>query len=190
MTMNKLVFNIASVAKFKILCLFALVVLAGVNNEAWGQDYTSQAPGDWNADDTWTQSGYPTANKSVSISHNVTLNVDYSTNKNFVINNGGAINVAGGCTLEVKSEESGGGNFEIQGNTTIDGVEGSYGTAIFHHKIKGNSKTLTTNIDVIADRGVNKSDATNPYDFSYVFDNLNLVVNKNTFTNNRTNLNG
>ena len=41
--MKKLVFNIASVAKFKILCLFALLVLTWVNNEALAW-WTSKKP--------------------------------------------------------------------------------------------------------------------------------------------------
>ena len=60
--MKKLVFNIASVAKFKILCLFALVVLTGVNGEVWGQQNTSfvsQSNGDgvWTTKDNWANNG-------------------------------------------------------------------------------------------------------------------------------------
>ena len=51
--------NIVSAIRVKVLCLAALSLFVGANNEVWGQKnstFTSNSDGDWNNPSIWTQS--------------------------------------------------------------------------------------------------------------------------------------
>jgi cytoskeletal protein CcmA (bactofilin family) len=173
--MKKLVLNMGTVAKIRVLGFAVLSIILGSSELAWGQDYSSVVDGDWEEATTWGGST-PTENKSIAINNKVTLNSNY-TALGVTINSGGQLTIKEGYTLTAES----GANFAILDNVTIDGD----GTIIIKHKIKGNSKTLTTNANVFAEKGINGTNT----NFSWAFDNLSkLIVNKNTFTNNRDNI--
>ena len=203
--MKRLIINFgisAASKKFRTLALLALTLVVGVNNEAWGQNYTSKNNGNWDVDNTWTQSGYPTSDKKVTISHNVTLNVNYTTTKELIINTNGILNVVNGdLTMsgsalssygriniaEGKNVTVGiGSNLNLYSDVTIDGYGGGYGTLILNHKIKSNNNTvrkLYTYVDVFAEKGTKTENGCTNH--NWTFQNISLFVKKNTFTNNR-----
>ena len=60
--MKKLVLNMGTVAKIRVLCLLGVLVLVGVNGEAWGQQNTSfvsqsNGDGEWTTKDNWANNG-------------------------------------------------------------------------------------------------------------------------------------
>ena len=203
--MKRLIINFgisAASKKFRALALLVLTLVAGVNNEARGQNYTSKNNGNWDVDNTWTQSGYPTSDKKVTISHNVTLNVNYTTTKELIINTNGILNVVNGdLTMsgsalssygriniaEGKNVTVGiGSNLNLYSDVTIDGYGGGYGILILNHKIKSNNNTvrkLYTYVDVFAEKGTKTENGCTNH--NWTFQNISLFVKKNTFTNNR-----
>ena len=177
--MKKLVSNMANLAstiRIKALCLVALTILV---NGAWGQTFTSDKDGDWESDLTWEGGTQPSDGSAIVIKNKVTLNSDYTAVG--LTFNSGKLNIKEGCTLTAEN----GGNIVFSATETIiDGVDDGYGTLVLKHKIKGNSKTLTTYANVVFEKGINGGDQ----NFSWVVDDgPNINVNKGTFTNNRCN---
>ena len=113
--MKKLVLNMGTVAKIRVLGFAVLSIILGSSELAWGQDYSSVVDGDWEEATTWGGST-PTENKSIAINNKVTLNSNY-TALGVTINSGGQLTIKEGYTLTAES----GANFAILDNVTIDG---------------------------------------------------------------------
>ncbi len=177
----------ATMAKIRVFGLLALVLVFGVNNEAWGQwgtesqyNFRSKTNGTWEESTSWrveyndTQGTTPGSSNrngghSVCIdSYEITMNSTptYPV-KRMHIRNSGAFIINGALTITPSNTNK--DDFAIYD----DDVELSgTGSLTINGKINGNNKTLTTIMSV----SVN-----NNYDYS----NLFLEVSGGTFTSNR-----
>ena len=206
--MKRLVSNIAAVAKARVLCLLGLALVVGVNNEAWGANYTAYRGGNWNNPKVWdwwnglfgstsypngdrdivTIDGYEiTVNETTAISHLI-----LSSNKSKILIDEN-LSLTGNGTQDPCFEFNGNsaGTITIASNKTLLVAKGfniasdltidGGGKLILARKSNLNSKTLTANVDVEINPSLENA-------HGYAISNFNIVVNKSLTVNRDNNI--
>ena len=132
--MKKIVSNMATVVKIRVLCLLALALVVGVNNDAWAATYTVAQSGPWSEGTTWMGGGVPAASDITEIvvpdEYTLTVNVDVNLSKNVTLL--GAIDIAEGKTLTLSGEKIYFANADESKTAHISGL----GTLKFSHSGK------------------------------------------------------
>ena len=200
--MKRLALNSGVMKKARVLCLLSLVLFAGANNEAWGNNtryYTSALGGNWSEPETWANGSVPNldAGDFVTIAENTEVIIDVVTTISEVILSPGSLlrvnqnlTLTGnnGGTIQQRPLKGKGGNIFINSGVKVIVekqvyaysnliIDGDGELEVYNHFDSEDGTTITTNCDILLRISPPKNGDGNV--------NANIIVNSGTFTNER-----